>query len=168
MWSLRRPNPSVAPSDIDPDLDPEEEGGRGGARPSVHRAEIAVIAAGGVIGAEARYGIAQVIPHRAGEFPWSTLVVNASGCLLIGALMVVLLELTSAHWLLRPFLAVGVLGGYTTFSAFAVDVDNLLRHDEFVGAATYVLAMVVVCAAAVWSATVVTRLAGRAFVGNRA
>ena len=82
--------------------------------------------------------------------------------------MVVLLELTSAHWLLRPFLAVGVLGGYTTFSAFAVDVDNLLRHDEVVIAATYVLAMVVVCAAAVWAATVVTRLAGRAFVGNRA
>lgn len=171
MRDRGHPDPSLSPSDIDPDLDPDEpvDGYRVGDGTGVRsiRVEIAVIAVGGVIGAEARYGVDQAMPHGAAEFPWSTLVVNASGCLLIGALMVVLLELSSPHRLLRPFLGVGLLGGYTTFSAFALDVDSLVRHDEIVTAATYVLVTVLACAVAVWSATVVTRVAGRVFVGQR-
>lgn len=87
---------------------------------------LATIAAGGIIGAEARYGLDDAIPHRAGEFPWATLLINVTGCLLIGLLMSWLRRQPAPHPLLRPFLSVGVLGGYTTYSTFAVDVQQLL------------------------------------------
>jgi fluoride ion exporter CrcB/FEX len=60
------------------------------------------------------------------DFPWSTLLVNASGCVLIGVLMVLVTEVTEPHRLVRPFLAVGFLGGFTTFSTFGLDVQSLL------------------------------------------
>ena len=84
-------------------------------------AVVGAVAVGGVVGAEARYGLAVALPHAAGAWPWSTLVANVTGCLLIGALMVVV-ERRRPHPLLRPLLGVGVLGGYTTFSAYTVDV----------------------------------------------
>lgn len=84
-------------------------------------AVVAAVAVGGVVGAEARYGLAVALPHATGTWPWSTLVANVTGCLLIGALMVVV-ERRRPHPLVRPLLGVGVLGGYTTFSAYTVDV----------------------------------------------
>ncbi|MEP6599861.1 MAG: CrcB family protein, partial [Actinomycetota bacterium] len=83
------------------------------------------VSAGGLLGAEARYAVGEAWPHSGSQFPWSTVVVNASGSLLIGVLLVLLLELTSPHRLARPFLGTGVLGGYTTFSTFSVDVVTL-------------------------------------------
>ena len=83
---------------------------------------LAAVAAGGVLGAEARYGLAAAIPAGDG-FPWATLAVNTTGCLLIGALLVLLGD---RRPLARAFLAVGVLGGYTTFSGYAVDAQRLL------------------------------------------
>ena len=74
------------------------------------------------MGAEARYGLAVALPHAPGEWPWSTLVANVTGCLLIGVLMVLVTERLRAHPLVRPLLGVGVLGGYTTFSTYTVDV----------------------------------------------
>jgi len=64
-------------------------------------AVIAAVAAGGVAGAEARYGIGVAMPHTDRQFPWSTLTVNLTGCMAIGMLMVLLLELTSPHRLAR-------------------------------------------------------------------
>ena len=61
------------------------------------------------------------MPHAADGRPWSTLLVNVLGCLLIGVLMVLVTERFHAHPLARPLLGVGVLGGYTTFSTYAVD-----------------------------------------------
>ncbi len=88
-----------------------------GAVTRVGAGALAAVSAGGVLGALARYGLAVAWPHHGGSFPWPTFLVNVSGCLLIGALMV-----TVPHRpLLRPFLGVGVLGGYTTFSAYAVE-----------------------------------------------
>ncbi|MEV3988820.1 CrcB family protein [Streptomyces sp. NPDC049837] len=87
---------------------------------------VAVVAAGGALGASARYGASLLWPTAAGGFPWTTLCVNAAGCALIGVLMVVITELGSAHRLVRPFLGTGVLGGFTTFSAYAADVRQLL------------------------------------------
>lgn len=89
-------------------------------------AVLGVIAAGGVLGSEARYALQQAVGHASDTWPWATWAINVSGCLLLGALMVVLTELTSPHRLLRPFLGVGVLGGYTTFSTAMVDVTGLL------------------------------------------
>lgn len=125
---------------------------------------LAAIAVGGVIGAEARYGVGLLLPHHPGQFPWATVGINASGCLLIGVLMVVLLELTDPHRLARPFLGVGVLGGYTTFSTFATDTEQLILAHRGLLALLYVLATVVFCAAAVWSATLLTRGVSQAVV----
>jgi fluoride exporter len=86
---------------------------------------LGAIAAGGVLGAEARYGLSLALPHAEGGWPWATLLQNVSGCLLIGILMVVITERVQPHRLVRPFLGVGVLGGYTTFSTATVDVLQL-------------------------------------------
>jgi len=58
---------------------------------------LAVIAGGGVLGAEARYGVSVMVPHAPTAFPWSTLLINAAGCVLIGVLMVVITEVTTPH-----------------------------------------------------------------------
>jgi fluoride exporter len=76
---------------------------------------------GGVAGALLRDAVAVAMPHPADGWPWSTLLVNVLGCLLIGVLMVLVTERFHAHPLARPLLGVGVLGGYTTFSTYAVD-----------------------------------------------
>ena len=135
---------SSAPDEepVDPDDDPGVPAQRREfATP--HRAVVlAAIAVGGVAGAEARYGLGLAVPHGAGQWPWATLLINVSGCLLIGVLMVVLLELGHPHPLARPLLGVGVLGGYTTFSAFSLDSMLLYERGETALAALYVLASV--------------------------
>lgn len=81
-----------------------------------------MVAAGGAVGSVARYGLSVAFPHRAGELPLATLLVNVVGCLLIGALMATILESANPHRLLRPFFGIGVLGGFTTFSTYVVEV----------------------------------------------
>jgi CrcB protein len=104
---------------------------------------IYVLAAlGGALGALARWGLAEALPHSPGGWPWATLLVNLVGCLLIGVLLAVLLaRFPHSPWL-RPFLAVGVLGGFTTYSTFAVDVVRLADAGRLALAAGYVLASV--------------------------
>jgi CrcB protein len=96
-------------------------------------------AVGGVLGALARWGVGTALPHSPGTWPWATLLVNLTGCLLLGLLIaVVAVRLPEATWP-RPFLAVGVLGGFTTFSAFAVEVVELMDAGAAVLAAGYVV-----------------------------
>ena len=100
-------------------------------------------ALGGALGALARWGIAELLPSSPAGWPWATLLVNLTGCLLLGALFAVLAaHAPDASWP-RPFLAVGVLGGYTTYSAFAVETVGLAEAGEPLLAAGYVLASVV-------------------------
>ncbi|MEU8156252.1 CrcB family protein [Micromonospora sp. NPDC048986] len=87
---------------------------------------LAAIAAGGVLGALARAGLQHAVPHPPTGFGWATFIVNTSGCLLIGVLMAVLGHLDGGPPLARPFLGVGVLGGFTTFSTYAVDVQQAI------------------------------------------
>jgi CrcB protein len=87
---------------------------------------LGVIAAGGALGACARYGVSLALPPPPDGWPWATLLVNTSGCLLIGVLMVLIVDVWIGHRLIRPFLGVGVLGGYTTFSAYSVEAHQLL------------------------------------------
>jgi CrcB protein len=110
--------------------------GVAGLRPDV----LAVIAAGGVLGAEARYGIGALLPHDGDAWPWSTLLINLSGCVLIGVLMVVITELLYAHRLVRPFLGVGLLGGYTTFSTATVEALTLMTAGRPGAAIGYLVA----------------------------
>ncbi|MGX2998760.1 fluoride efflux transporter FluC [Streptomyces sp. JNUCC 64] len=120
---------------------------------------LAVVAAGGVLGAGARYGAALLWPTPGGAFPWTTLTVNAVGCALLGALMAALTAASAPGPLVRPFLGTGVLGGFTTFSAYAVDVRLLVRHGEGARAAGYLLLTPVLALAAVWAAAGLTRWA---------
>ncbi|MDG4757833.1 CrcB family protein [Micromonospora sp. WMMD710] len=109
----------------DPDVDLRVPADR--SELTAHPATIlATIAAGGVLGALARAGLQHAAPHPPTGFGWATFGVNVSGCLLIGVLMAVLGHLGGGHPLARPFLGVGVLGGFTTFSTYAVDVQQAL------------------------------------------
>jgi CrcB protein len=92
-----------------------------------HGPVLTAIALGGGLGALARYGMALMVPTAPGGFPWATFFTNILGCLLIGVLMVLINEVWSAHRLVRPFLGVGVLGGFTTFSTYAVEIRGLLQ-----------------------------------------
>ena len=89
------------------------------------RQQIIAVAAGGVIGTAARYTVASVLAVPAQGFPWPTLLVNVGGSLALG-LLVGLLEQRRHSPLLRPFLATGVLGAFTTYSTFAVETNSLL------------------------------------------
>jgi CrcB protein len=113
---------------------------------------LAAIALGGVIGAEARYGIALAIPRGHGQFPWATLLTNVLGSFLIGVLMVVVLEVLPPTRLVRPFLGVGILGGFTTYSTFAVDNIRLANEHHASTAVVYIVASVLLCALGTWIA----------------
>jgi CrcB protein len=103
------------------------------------------VAAGGVLGAEARYAVSRVITHAPSSWPWSTLVINLVGSALLGVLVAVLVGLRRAPRLARPFLGTGVLGGFTTFSGFELDVHSLLRAHRAVLALGYTAVSVVGC-----------------------
>jgi fluoride exporter len=141
---------------IDPDVDLHDAAQRDETRGGEWSVVLAC-SAGGVLGAWARYGIGLMWRNHAGEFGWSTVLVNVTGSLLLGALMVVLLEIGTPHRLARPFLGVGVLGGFTTFSAFAVDAAALVHSHRTGVAAAYVLATILGCCAAVWMSTALVR-----------
>ena len=117
---------------------------------------IAVIAAGGALGAAARYGVSLAMPTVAGSFPWATFWVNVSGCLAIGVLMVFVLEVWPPHRYARPFLAVGVLGGYTTFSAYTEQLRALLAGGRAGLALAYAGASLGVGFFATWAGVRVT------------
>jgi CrcB protein len=120
------------------------------------------IAVGGALGALGRYGLAVAWPHTIGQFPWATFVTNVSGCFLIGVLMVLITEVWSAHRLIRPFLGVGVLGGYTTFSTYSGDIQQLVTAGAARVGLLYLTGTVVAALAAVYLGISMTRLATRA------
>jgi len=98
----------------------------------------ALVALGGALGALARYGCV-TLAERAfgGGFPLGTLLVNALGCFAAG-LVAAWLEARGESAQLRAFVAVGVLGGFTTFSAFGVDTLALVREGRALVACGYV------------------------------
>jgi CrcB protein len=118
-------------------------------------------ALGGALGALARWAVAEAVPGSAGGWPWGTLLVNLSGCLLLGALLGVLGSRSPEPAWVRPFLGAGVLGGYTTYSTFAVEVVELVDDGAYVVAGGYVLCSVLGAVLAVG----VGALAGRKLLG---
>ncbi|WP_181140220.1 CrcB family protein [Streptomyces sp. Ru62] len=118
---------------------------------------IAVVAAGGALGAMARYGASLLWPTAPGTFPWTTLVVNAAGCAVIGAFMVVITDVWAAHRLVRPFFGTGVLGGFTTFSTYSVDIHQLVQGGHARTGLAYLAATLFAALAAVWLAAAATR-----------
>ena len=95
--------------------------------PPPHRV-LGAVALGGVIGALARYQIGRWWPTPVDGFPAATLFINLLGCLVIGIFLVLITERMTPHPLARPFFGTGVLGGFTTFSTYALDLQQLLTH----------------------------------------
>jgi CrcB protein len=90
------------------------------------RGPVVAVALGGALGAVARYGLGLALPTRPGQFPWGTFIINISGGLAIGVLVVLVTEVIRAHRLVRPFVVTGILGGFTTFSTYTVETQELL------------------------------------------
>ena len=103
------------------------------ARPDV----LAAVAAGGMVGAAARHGLSQWLPGGRGSFPWATFWVNVSGSFLLGLVLVLVLERFPPTRLVRPFLATGVLGAFTTMSTYGVELALLLDDGRPLTAAAY-------------------------------
>jgi fluoride exporter len=120
---------------------------------------LAAIAAGGAIGSVARYGLATALPHRPTHFPWATFITNAAGCFAIGVLMVVVSDVLSGWPLVRPFLGVGVLGGFTTFSSYALEIQRMVDGGARGTAIVYLAGTVVVALGAAYAGSRATRLA---------
>lgn len=110
---------------------------------------LATVAVGGAIGSLGRYAVGLALPHRAGGWPTATFVVNVSGALAMGFLVAYLLARPGTHRLARPFVGVGVLGGWTTFSSLSADVAGLVHAGHAGLAAAYVAGSFVVGVAAV-------------------
>ena len=130
------------------------------ARRSARRAQVpvvAVVALGGALGATARYALTLWWPTQSGGFPWATFVTNVVGCAVIGVFMVIITDVWAAHRLVRPFFGTGVLGGFTTFSTYAVDIQKLVDAGHPRTALAYLFATLLGALAAVWLAMTAAR-----------
>ena len=117
---------------------------------------LSAVAAGGALGSAGRWLVSVAVPTTGG-FPWPTFLVNVTGALLIGVLMVVVTDVVTGRPLLRPFLGVGLLGGWTTFSTYALEARDLLASGTPGLAATYVVGSLVVGLLATWAGIAATR-----------
>ena len=116
------------------------------------------IAAGGSVGALARYGVMELVERRVvSVFPWDTLVVNVTGSFLAGFVVAALVNGDEAPAWLRLGLVVGFLGAYTTFSTFAQDLYDLTVADEYLPAVANAAGSVGLSLAAVALGTVAGR-----------
>jgi fluoride exporter len=109
-------------------------------QPRVRARELGVIAVGGGCGAATRYAILRAEPVRAGAFPSATFAINVAGALVLAVLLESLARRGIDTWWIRPFAAIGVLGGFTTFSTMCVEAMLLGRDGHVARAALYLAA----------------------------
>lgn len=120
---------------------------------------VLMVAIGGALGSVFRYWVSIGIYGLFGRnFPYGTLIVNVTGCLLMGFLYVFLLErfYNQANEL-RSLLLIGLLGGYTTFSTFSIETLNLFENGEYLSALMNILLSGFLCLGAVWLGAVIGR-----------
>ena len=104
------------------------------------------VACGGALGAVARYLLSNYLQAAVGNsFPWGTLTVNVLGCAILGFLLTALLNFWSPTQEIRTFLTVGMMGAFTTFSAFSLEVVLMIERAQWILAGTYIIASVVLC-----------------------
>ncbi|WP_131741789.1 fluoride efflux transporter FluC [Actinomadura roseirufa] len=164
--------PGASPADppggpIDPDVDLRVPAQRVELRRAPW-ATIGAVAAGGALGALARHGLTAAFPSRPGGFPWAVFSINVSGCLAIGVLMVLVTEVLRAHPLVRPFLGTGVLGGFTTFSTYVVDIQKAVENGYARTGLAYLAATLAAALAAVFTGVRLARSLTGAVAGRRA
>jgi len=114
--------------------------------------KLAMVAAGGAAGASLRYlataGAGRLLGHN---FPWGTAVVNIAGSFVMGIVAVVLLERIEGGWgRFAPLVITGILGGFTTFSAFSLDALYLIELGRMLAAASYVGGSVLLSILGLW------------------
>ena len=108
------------------------------------------VALGGALGSSARYGVSLAAPRYLGAgFPWATFIVNVVGCFAMGYITALLREKMPDDENTRLFLTTGLLGGFTTFSAFSLDFFGLMQRGEMPLAVGYAVASVVLSIIAV-------------------
>lgn len=134
-----------------------------GVEPRVGRARrgerrvVAAVALGGALGTPARYGISQAVHITPGTFPWGTFWTNVSGSFALGFVLALLLERFPPSRYLRPFVATGFLGAFTTYSTFAVETDLLVKNGHVGVATAYALGSLAAGFLAVWIGIVLVR-----------
>lgn len=119
----------------------------------LERSELKTLAAvwlGAMLGATGRYLIERTWPAGLDGFPWSTFLINLSGSLALPFVVVAAVELWPARWLLRPALGTGVLGGFTTFSTFAVEQRRLFGDGAWQTGVVYLASTFALCTLAAW------------------
>jgi fluoride exporter len=110
---------------------------------------LGAVAAGGALGSLVRELVSEAIPRQGADFPWATFLTNVTGCFLIAALMVLVVERWPGRHLVRPFFGTGLLGGFTTFATYAVETRSLLAAGHLATAMAYSAGTLVVGLAAV-------------------
>lgn len=103
-------------------------------------------------GGVCRYWVSNLSHYLLGrQFPYGTLIVNVSGCLVMGLLYILLIErLNGTSPQLRALLLIGFLGGYTTFSSFSIETLSLLEKGAIVSGALNIVLNIILCLIAVW------------------
>ena len=104
---------------------------------------MAAIAGGGALGTLARYGMERALVADTAGFPWATLTVNVIGSFVLGFVVTLIATRWPGDRWLRPLVAVGFCGGFTTFSTFAVEIDQRVRYGHAATAAAYLAASLV-------------------------
>ncbi len=117
------------------------------------------VAAGGAIGASLRFLVVRWAGHALGlAFPYGTLIVNVAGSLVMGVAAVMMMERFPGSWgRLSPFLMTGILGGFTTFSAFSLDALLLIERGRNLAAATYIGGSVMLSILGLWAGLALAR-----------
>jgi fluoride exporter len=123
------------------------------------RRELGAIYAGGVIGALARVGLAEALPHGVDAWPWATFIVNMVGAALLGWFVTRLGERLPPSTYRRPFLATGLCGALTTFSTLQLELFRMVDGGYLLLALAYAAATIAGGFACVHLATVATRRA---------
>ncbi len=125
---------------------------------------VAAVAAGGVVGACLRYEVAQALPAGPAAFPVSTLLINVTGSFVLGALLTVLLERWRPSEYVRPLIASGLIGAYTTWSTFMVEADQLFQRGHLPMGFAYLVASLCGGLVAGWVGVLAGRLEPRALL----
>ena len=112
---------------------------------------------GGAVGAALRFGLSRAVPMVVGVWPWATFIANVLGSLLMGILAFWLVRKGAQGEQVRLLLGVGVLGGFTTFSTFSLEVGQMIENGQLVMAFGYAIASVLVGLTALFAGVALAR-----------